>query len=69
MTSVERVMEYASLEPEASLESTEDNKPPENWPKHGIITAEGARFSYTKDGPDVLKGINFCVRSTEKVRL
>ena len=67
MTSVERVVEYSALTPEAALESTEENKPPDNWPKHGIITGESAVFRYTKDGPVVLKGINFCVRANEKV--
>ena len=67
MTSVERVIEYSALTPEASLESTAENRPPKEWPKHGIISGEGAIFRYTKDGPIVLKGINFCVRSSEKV--
>ena len=67
MTSVERVIEYSALTPEAPLDSTVENKPPKEWPKHGIISGEGAIFRYTKDGPVVLKGINFCVRSSEKV--
>ena len=67
MTSVERVIEYSALTPEAPLESTAENKPPIEWPEHGIISGEGAIFRYTKDGPMVLKGINFCVRSSEKV--
>ena len=67
MTSVERVIEYSALTPEAPLDSTVENKPPKEWPKHGIISGEGAIFRYTKDGPAVLKGIDFCVRSSEKV--
>ena len=67
MTSVERVIGYSALTPEAPLESTEENRPPKEWPKHGIISGEGVIFRYTKDGPVVLKGINFCVRSSEKV--
>ncbi len=62
-------MEYASLPREAALESTDENKPPKEWPKHGIVTGEQASFGYTEDGPKVLKNINFCVRSGEKVRV
>ena len=68
MTSVERVIEYSDLTPEAPLESTDEDKPPKDWPKHGIVSGEGATLRYTEDGPIVLKGINFCVRSGEKVR-
>ena len=68
MTSVERVIEYSALTPEAPLESTDENSPPKDWPKHGIVSGEGATFKYNDDGPIVLKGINFCVRSSEKVR-
>ncbi len=67
MTSVERVIEYSHLTPEAPLESDPDSKPPSDWPKHGIITGEKAVFRYTEDGPKVLKDINFCVRAQEKV--
>ncbi|KAJ8974858.1 hypothetical protein NQ317_001956 [Molorchus minor] len=37
MTSVERVLEYNSIEHEGSLESDPDKKPPSTWPEYGKI--------------------------------
>jgi len=66
MTSVERVMEYTHLE--------QENEPndktvavPENWPKYGIITAEGLYYAHHPTLPYVLRKMNFCIRAEEKV--
>ncbi|XP_067669590.1 ATP-binding cassette sub-family C member 4-like isoform X2 [Haliotis asinina] len=67
MISVERVLEYSQLPSEAPLESGKDNKPPPNWPQHGIISGEKAALKYSENGPNVLKDINFCIRAQEKV--
>ncbi|XP_048247853.1 ATP-binding cassette sub-family C member 4-like isoform X3 [Haliotis rufescens] len=67
MISVERVLEYSQLPSEAPLDSSKDNKPPPNWPQHGIISGEKASLKYSQSGPNVLKDINFCVRAQEKV--
>ncbi|CAG2118678.1 unnamed protein product, partial [Medioppia subpectinata] len=37
MISVERVLEYTAIKPEAELESTPDLKPPKDWPQMGEI--------------------------------
>ncbi|XP_023930136.1 multidrug resistance-associated protein 4 isoform X1 [Lingula anatina] len=65
MTSVERVLEYSRLTPEAPLES--NKKPPPNWPSHGIITGEQASFRYSVYTPAVLNNLHFCIKSNEKV--
>ena len=67
MISVERVLEYSKIPPEAALESDPEHKPPPDWPKHGIITGEGVCLKYSETAPCVLKELNFCVRSKEKV--
>ncbi|KAJ8012698.1 hypothetical protein DPEC_G00045590 [Dallia pectoralis] len=53
MTSVERVVEYTELESEALWET--DKRPPPDWPRHGLITFDRVNFSYSVDGPVVLK--------------
>lgn len=67
MTSAERVMEYADLPPEAPLESDEKHKPPPDWPQYGVIIAQDVCLQYSEEGPVVLKHLNFCIRSQEKV--
>ena len=65
MTSVERVFEYADLDSEPD---NGDNKHlPDTWPEYGIITAEGASFSYHSTLPYVLKKLHFCIQPMEKV--
>ncbi|XP_070538062.1 ATP-binding cassette sub-family C member 4-like isoform X3 [Ptychodera flava] len=66
MTSVERVVSYIKIPPEAPLET--DFKPPDpKWPKYGVITMEGTSFKYSDEAPYVLKNLYVCIRSQEKV--
>ncbi|XP_068719286.1 ATP-binding cassette sub-family C member 4-like [Montipora capricornis] len=66
MTSVERVMEYSHLEQETQPnDKTVDV--PKDWPKYGIITAEGLYYAHHHTLPYVLKKMNFCIRAQEKV--
>ncbi|XP_078695256.1 ATP-binding cassette sub-family C member 4-like [Branchiostoma floridae x Branchiostoma belcheri] len=65
MTSAERVVTYTKLEPEAPLETS--TKPPRDWPQHGRIELEAASFSYSEDGPDILKNLCFRIRKQEKI--
>ncbi|KAI8514342.1 Multidrug resistance-associated protein 4 [Branchiostoma belcheri] len=65
MTSAERVVTYTKLEPEAPLETS--TKPPRDWPQHGRIELENASFSYSEDGPDILKNLFFKIRKQEKI--
>ncbi|XP_046853156.1 ATP-binding cassette sub-family C member 4-like isoform X2 [Xenia sp. Carnegie-2017] len=66
MVSVERVLEYCDLEPESKIDNKEI-KPSKEWPQFGIISAEKLSFSYHSSLPNVLKDLNFCIRSKEKV--
>uniref|UniRef100_A0A8C8GYC2 Multidrug resistance-associated protein 4 n=1 Tax=Oncorhynchus tshawytscha TaxID=74940 RepID=A0A8C8GYC2_ONCTS len=65
MTSVERVVEYTELESEAPWE-TQKHPPPE-WPSQGLITFDRVSFSYSSDGPVVLKDMKAMFRPKEKV--
>lgn len=62
MTSVERVLEYASLEPEPPLESEPKNCPPLDWPNTGEITFNNLSLKYSDNGGYVLKNLTFAVR-------
>ncbi|XP_054480100.1 ATP-binding cassette sub-family C member 4-like [Anoplopoma fimbria] len=65
MTSVERVMEYTELESEAPWET--QKRPPPDWPNKGLVTFDGVSFSYSSDGPPVLKNLTAMFRPREKV--
>ncbi|XP_077987994.1 ATP-binding cassette sub-family C member 4-like isoform X1 [Glandiceps talaboti] len=65
MTSVERVLSYSNIPPEAPLET--DTKPDPCWPKNGAITMEGAHFKYCEDMQYVLEDIYLHITSQEKV--
>ena len=64
MTSVERVIEYTELESEAPWET---ERPPLDWPSQGLLTLDGVNFSYSDNGPLVLRNINATFRPGEKV--
>ena len=65
MTSVERILEYCSLEPEAPRET--DTKPPNGWPSKGEIEFDKMSFKYHKSLPRVLHNISCCIKPHEKV--
>ncbi|XP_048350845.1 ATP-binding cassette sub-family C member 4 isoform X2 [Sphaerodactylus townsendi] len=65
MISVERVMEYTELEKEAAWESSK--RPPPEWPTEGVIAFENVSFTYTLDGPLVLRHLSVLIKSKEKV--
>ncbi|XP_004680354.2 PREDICTED: multidrug resistance-associated protein 4 [Condylura cristata] len=65
MISVERVIEYTDLEKEASWEC--QKRPPPGWPHEGVIVFDNVNFSYSLDGPLVLKHLTALIKSREKV--
>ena len=65
MVSVERVLEYTKLEPEAELDV--DNSLSNDWPEHGGITSNDASFQYSKQQTTILNNINFNIKPREKV--
>ncbi|XP_042894914.1 ATP-binding cassette sub-family C member 4-like isoform X1 [Parasteatoda tepidariorum] len=67
MTSVERVVEYSNLPPEAALESEKEKKPPKGWPSKGYIVYQNVNLRYSPDEPPVLKNLNFEIYPEEKI--
>ncbi|KAA0203072.1 hypothetical protein HAZT_HAZT007988 [Hyalella azteca] len=67
MTSVERVLEFSKLEPEAPLTTEEDKKLDPQWPRSGSIEFIDVSLKYDEAKPPVLKKLNFAVSSGEKV--
>ena len=67
MTSVERVLEYSSLEQEAAPTNPSGPVPPAAWPRDGVIEFREVFLSYAKDEPAVLRGLNFKTGRHEKV--
>ena len=59
-TSVERVIEYQTIDPEPSLDSEPDKKPPNTWPDKGNIVFEklSMRYEPNPDSDHVLKDLN-----------
>ncbi|XP_035301775.1 multidrug resistance-associated protein 4 isoform X2 [Cricetulus griseus] len=65
MISVERVIEYTNLEKEAPWEY--QKRPPPGWPQEGVIVFDNMNFTYSLDGPLVLKHLTALIKSREKV--
>uniref|UniRef100_A0A3Q3MK45 Multidrug resistance-associated protein 4 n=1 Tax=Labrus bergylta TaxID=56723 RepID=A0A3Q3MK45_9LABR len=65
MTSVERVVEYAELESEAPWET--EKQPPPDWPDKGLVVFDQVSFSYSGDGPTILKDVSATFQPNEKV--
>ena len=68
MTSVERILQYSTLEQEAPARR-DDSSVPSGWPINGAIRFDHIKLSYSKGGEAVLKDINISIQNGEKVRL
>ncbi|XP_044752072.1 probable multidrug resistance-associated protein lethal(2)03659 isoform X2 [Coccinella septempunctata] len=67
MTSVERVVEYSSIEHERALDTIESKKPKPSWPELGKIVFKNLFLRYAPTDPPVLKHLNFTILPKEKV--
>ncbi|KAI7834991.1 P-loop containing nucleoside triphosphate hydrolase protein [Kickxella alabastrina] len=66
LNSVERVVEYLDVEPEAPV-TIPDRVPPVEWPSNGRISVENLELKYAENQPPVIRGISFEVQPREKV--
>lgn len=67
MTSVERILEYAALEPEESPALPPPNLNPAQWPQHGELVLSNVGLQYAVDDEFILKGISCTIKAGEKV--
>lgn len=65
MTSVERIIEYSTLKPEASLKS--DYKFPINWPQNGQVIFDHVYLTYDGSSAPVLKDLCLEICGGEKI--
>lgn len=63
--SVERILEYAELEPEKQPEIPKNVAT--DWPKEGKIEFKDVVYRYSTESEPVLRGLSFCVKPKEKV--
>lgn len=66
IVSVERVLEYSELTPEAP-EIIEDNRPPASWPEKGEVVFNDYSTRYRPELDLVLKKINLKIKPHEKI--
>ncbi|KAJ1519078.1 hypothetical protein ONE63_011320 [Megalurothrips usitatus] len=64
---VERVLEYANLPLEDDTHKSKGVVPNRDWPSQGCLVLKDVWLRYSPVGPPVLKGLNFSIKSTEKV--
>lgn len=67
MTSVERILEYSSIQHEGALESQPDKKPSSKWPEFGKIEFRNVYLRYFPQDPPVLKDLSFTILPKEKI--
>lgn len=67
MASVERVLAFSSLPPEAAW-AVPEHEPPASWPSEGAISLRNAVMRYRPELPPVLKGLTLDITAGEKVR-
>ena len=65
MTSVERILQFASLEQEAAEHT--DVKPPQGWPMHGGIHLKDMCLTYKGHEKPALGPISVKIQPAEKV--
>ena len=65
ISSLERIQEYGNIEQEP--QPTPEGVPPAYWPASGELVVENLSAKYSADGPKILQGLNFHIKSGERV--
>jgi ATP-binding cassette subfamily C (CFTR/MRP) protein 4 len=67
MVSVERILEFCKLEPEAPLDMDADKQLDDSWPSQGIIQLKNLSVRYRQGLPLVLDGINCTIENGSRI--
>jgi ATP-binding cassette subfamily C (CFTR/MRP) protein 1 len=67
VVSVERVLEYSSLEREEHQDASEVREPYDSWVRRGEIRFQNVSFSYKPNDPLVLENVSFAIKSFEEI--
>ncbi|KAL9693210.1 hypothetical protein quinque_012495 [Culex quinquefasciatus] len=67
MTSVERVLEYSTLEPEPEVTEPAAENIPECWPQQGGIAFRNVSLRYSPRAEPVLKDLSFEIKPKERI--
>ncbi|KAG5876600.1 hypothetical protein JTB14_021567 [Gonioctena quinquepunctata] len=67
LISVERVLQYTTIENEKPFETPKDKLPPKSWPTRGKVEFRSLFLRYIDEEPPVLKNLDFTVEPGEKV--
>lgn len=63
--SLERMLDFMRIDHEP--EATENGKPPAYWPSSGDLRAEKLSARYSDDSPEILRELDFHIKSGERV--
>lgn len=69
MTSVERIMEYVSLDAEEERTVEKQCEVPKSWPTEGAIEFNNLSLKYSQNGDDQLKSLNVKIAAGEKISI
>lgn len=67
MNSVERLLEYMRIDPEAPSAKEADEHLPSNWPNNGEIEVKDLSLRYAPELPQVIKNVSFKVEKFNKI--
>ncbi|CAF4018606.1 unnamed protein product [Rotaria sordida] len=69
MTSIERILDYCSLDEEPPAQVPRNRRPPSNWPSHGRIVFDNVSMSHSSDNQSLLalRHISMTIEAGEKV--
>ncbi|XP_057653041.1 uncharacterized protein LOC130891946 [Diorhabda carinulata] len=67
LTSVERVLQYTTLDNEGPFDTPKEKKPKGTWPRRGNIEFNNLYLKYVENEPPVLKNLNMIFKPGEKI--
>ncbi|KAJ5632707.1 hypothetical protein N7490_009046 [Penicillium lividum] len=69
MTSTERLLEYAAIEPEEDTTSAALYSPAQPWPSHGAVVIRDLHAGYAPSLPDTIRGLSIAIGAGERLAI